>query len=86
MKSATVSKLKATLSEYLARVKAGEEVLVTERGIPIAKIIPLASMNSTTSLPTYWSLPGQGLFASAPVGSQGASGQCLDRRIPAEPL
>ena len=49
MKSATVSKLKATLSEYLARVKAGEEVLVTERGIPIAKIIPLAPVNSTTS-------------------------------------
>ncbi len=49
MKSATVSKLKATLSEYLARVKAGEEVLVTERGIPIAKIIPLTPANSTTS-------------------------------------
>ena len=49
MKSATVSKLKATLSEYLARVKAGEEVLVTERGKPIAKIIPLAPVNSTTS-------------------------------------
>ncbi len=49
MKIATVSKLKATLSEFLARVKAGEEVLVTERGKPIAKIIPLAPMNSTTS-------------------------------------
>jgi len=49
MKSATVSKLKATLSEYLARVKAGKEVLVTERGKPIAKIIPLAPVNSTTS-------------------------------------
>lgn len=41
MKSATVSKLKATLSEHLARVKAGEEVIVTERGKPIAKIVPL---------------------------------------------
>ncbi len=41
MKSAAVSKLKANLSEYLARVKAGEEVIVTERGKPIAKIVPL---------------------------------------------
>src|SRR2546425_8271043 len=40
MKTAAVSKLKAGLSEYLARVKAGEEVIVTERGKPIAKIVP----------------------------------------------
>lgn len=40
MKSAAVAKLKASLSEYLARVKAGEEVIVTERGKPIAKIVP----------------------------------------------
>jgi prevent-host-death family protein len=46
VKSATVSKLKATLSEYLARVKAGEEVIVTERGRPVAKIVPL-SMDRT---------------------------------------
>ncbi len=42
MKHAAVAKLKATLSEYLARVKAGEEVIVTERGKPIARIVPLA--------------------------------------------
>ena len=41
MKTAAVSKLKASLSEYLTRVKAGEEVIVTERGKPIAKIIPI---------------------------------------------
>ncbi len=40
-RTAAVSKLKATLSEWLARVKAGEEVVVTERGRPIAKIVPL---------------------------------------------
>src|SRR5215813_1405085 len=42
MKTATVSKLKASLSEYLRQVKAGEEVLVTERGRPIAKLSPVA--------------------------------------------
>ncbi len=40
MKTATVSMLKASLSEYLRQVKAGEEVLVTERGRPIARIAP----------------------------------------------
>ncbi|HBR17943.1 MAG: hypothetical protein A3G39_04700 [Deltaproteobacteria bacterium RIFCSPLOWO2_12_FULL_43_16] len=41
MKTAKVSELKASISEYLSKVKAGEEVLVTDRGKPIAKIIPL---------------------------------------------
>jgi prevent-host-death family protein len=40
METAAISKLKASLSEYLSKVKAGEKVLVTERGKPIAKIIP----------------------------------------------
>jgi prevent-host-death family protein len=46
MKTTTVSKLKASLSEYLRSVKAGEEVLVTERGRPIAKLIPSSSSKS----------------------------------------
>lgn len=41
MKTAAISKLKASLSEYLLKVKAGEEVIVTDRGKPIAKIIPI---------------------------------------------
>lgn len=49
MKTATISKLKATLSEHLARVKAGEEVVVTERGKPIARIVPLGRQVSATS-------------------------------------
>lgn len=43
MKSTAVAHLKASLSEHLARVKAGEEVVITERGTPIAKIIPMSS-------------------------------------------
>lgn len=41
MKTAPVSRLKASLSEYLRRVKAGEEVIVTERGKPIARLTPV---------------------------------------------
>ena len=41
MKVAAVAELKASLSQYLARVKVGEEVVVTDRGKPIAKIVPI---------------------------------------------
>jgi prevent-host-death family protein len=39
MRSAAISRLKATMSEYIALVKGGEEVLVTERGKPVARIV-----------------------------------------------
>lgn len=38
MRMAPVSILKARLSEYLAAVKAGEEVIVTEHGRPVARL------------------------------------------------
>lgn len=41
--AAGIAELKAGFSEYLARVKAGEEVLVTEHGRPIARIVPLSA-------------------------------------------
>ena len=41
MESASVSELKKSLSGYFRKVKAGEEVLVTDRGRPFAKIVPL---------------------------------------------
>ena len=40
MRTAAVAKLKASLSEYLSHVKEGEEVLVTDRGKPVARIVP----------------------------------------------
>lgn len=33
--------MKARLSLYLARVRAGQEVVVTDRGRPVAKLVPL---------------------------------------------
>ena len=38
---AKVSELKAGLSAYLARVKSGEEVIVTHRGMPVAMLVPI---------------------------------------------
>jgi prevent-host-death family protein len=43
MRSMGIAELKALLSETLARVKDGEEVLVTEHGRPIARILPLSA-------------------------------------------
>jgi prevent-host-death family protein len=38
-----VAQLKANLSRYLERVKGGQEVLVTDRGHPVAKVVPIAA-------------------------------------------
>src|SRR4029077_623625 len=50
MHSAGIAELKASLSEMLARVKAGEEVLVAEHGRTIAKIVPLSAQAATEEL------------------------------------
>jgi len=59
MTVASVSKLRASLSEFLRRVKAGEEVLVTERGRVIARLSPPASFVSLTE--SLREMEGQGL-------------------------
>jgi prevent-host-death family protein len=41
MKTTAISKLKSSLSEYLLKVKAGQEIIITDRGKPIAKIVPI---------------------------------------------
>jgi prevent-host-death family protein len=41
MKTAAVSELKARLSEYLNHVEAGMEVLITDRGRPVARLVPI---------------------------------------------
>ena len=41
MKTANIAELKNRLSNYLADVKRGEEILISDRNKPIAKIVPL---------------------------------------------
>jgi prevent-host-death family protein len=41
MKAVSVSELKARLSDHLRQVKAGSEVLITDRGKPVARLIPI---------------------------------------------
>jgi len=49
VKRVPISKLKARLSEYLKVVRAGEEVIVTDRGKPVARIAPISGPEETES-------------------------------------
>jgi prevent-host-death family protein len=35
----TVSKLRAHLSEWVSRASSGEEILITDRGVPVARLL-----------------------------------------------
>src|SRR5713226_548455 len=41
MRAVQVAELKNQLSSFLHRVRAGEELLIRDRNLPIAKIVPL---------------------------------------------
>lgn len=43
MKSVNVAQLKDGLSGYLKLVRAGEEILIRDRQLPIARLVPLAA-------------------------------------------
>ena len=55
-----VRELRNNLSRYLERVQAGEEVIVTERGRAIARVLPLSHER------TIDRLIAQGLVTPAP--------------------
>jgi prevent-host-death family protein len=40
-----IKELKAHLSAHLARVKAGDTVVITDRGKPVAKLVPAAAQD-----------------------------------------
>lgn len=50
MSTVSVKELKNCLTQYLRRTKQGEEVIVTERGHPIALIQPIKSADKAVSL------------------------------------
>jgi prevent-host-death family protein len=60
MKTAAVSEIKARLSKYLTRVKAGEEVLITDRGTPVARLSPIS--RSRTMKDVMTSMEKRGLI------------------------
>ena len=46
MAEAGIRDLRDHLSRYLARVQAGEELTVTDRGRPVARLIPVAERSA----------------------------------------
>ena len=60
MKTTAVANLKAKLSRYLRLVKTGEEILITERNVPVAKIVPVTDLGS--ALESLRDLERQGLL------------------------
>lgn len=45
-----VSELRAHLSEWLERVRGGEEVVVTYRGVPVARLLGLTATDTLQRL------------------------------------
>ncbi len=43
MRSATITEVKNSLSELVDQVRAGESILVTDRGVPVARLEPVTS-------------------------------------------
>lgn len=46
MRSVNVAKLKDQLSKYLTFAKSGEEVVIRDRSLPIAKLVPFSTENA----------------------------------------
>lgn len=87
---AGVAELKAGLSRYLERVKAGQEVLVTDRGQPVAKIVPIGTAGRRGSrrarlVREGMLLPGRGRVRSSllrpPAGSAAKGRAVLDALV-----
>ncbi|MGA2879594.1 MAG: type II toxin-antitoxin system prevent-host-death family antitoxin [Bryobacteraceae bacterium] len=41
METVNIAELKNSLSAYLQKVRAGEEIVIRDRNLPVAKIVPL---------------------------------------------
>jgi len=92
MKTVGIRQLKNRLSEYLRQVRAGETVLVTDRGQVVAEFSPPGESHAGSSLPaglrelarrnlvTLGSPGGPDLYPSLPRGSRGrrTAAQLLD--------
>lgn len=66
----SITELRANLKANLERVKAGEEIVITDHGKPVAKLVPATDHD-------HWAeLEAAGIVSPAPAGP---------RRTPARP-
>lgn len=48
MRTKTITEAKSGLSALIDQVRAGETVLITDRGVPVARLEPVATSNDPT--------------------------------------
>jgi prevent-host-death family protein len=88
MRTVSISQLKARLSEQLRRVRAGDPVIVTDRGTPVAMLSPLTdaqgseTMNRLVELglarPPLHALPGDFADRARPSDPEGRLRRAVD--------
>ncbi len=77
MKMASVAELKARLSEYLAAARRGEDVIVTDRGRPVARLTRITSTSAARH--PHWSELLRAGLMRAPAGKLPADFRKLKR-------
>jgi prevent-host-death family protein len=50
MKQARIAELKNNLSQYVARVRAGETITVLDRNRPVARLVPIATVDRKVAM------------------------------------
>jgi prevent-host-death family protein len=80
MKMASVSTFKNRLSAYLDLVRRGEEIVITDRGRPVARLMPLATSPVEDTEAWRQGLEGRGIIRRA---SMPPSAALLDDLPPA---
>jgi prevent-host-death family protein len=75
MRSIGVRELRQNASKYLRDVKRGETVEVTERGEPVARLVPVPGKESTVDRRVGEGrlIPGKGNWARSSRGRVGAT-------------
>lgn len=83
MKAVGVKELKARLSEYLRYVKAGEPVLITDRGQVVAELRPTAGSYAAPGPdPELEALELGGEVTPPELAAEGWSWECGGRGLP----
>ncbi|MBI3970828.1 MAG: type II toxin-antitoxin system prevent-host-death family antitoxin [Chloroflexi bacterium] len=81
MRSVNVAELKNNLSTYLHEVQEGEEILIRSRSRPIAKLVPLSSIDDAEAEELALAAAGQLRLPEAPL-----SDSFWDTPAPSVPL
>lgn len=82
-----IRELKTHLSAYLEQVKAGEIVVVTSRGKPIARLEPIQAPSLPPHIEALWragKVRWSGRRATVPIGVNMTPGESIVDKIIAE--